>query len=278
MGWLRPTNDNLSLKRLSPSERKIFEEEFSSSEVWEALSGCDGNKSPGPNGLNMNFIKANWDVIREDVLKFIHEFCKVGLIVKDINNTFITLIPKIKNLTSIRDFRPISLMGSIYKFSLRIWVLSPDGELRLAIASLCRCCPSWLMVVPPSIQFGKGVKARSLFKVPVGIAQRIEKIQRSFLWCDGTEKRNAVGWESVCRSKSKGRLGIGRVAVKNKGLLTKWVWRFGNKEAPLWKQGVKRWCNDGQCLIGDGAKVNFWEDIGEYSKSLRESLKALVIG
>ena len=67
-------------------------------EVWEAVSGCDGNKAPGPNGLNLNFIKNYWDVIRDDFLNFLKEFHSNGKVVKQLNITFIAFILKKGNL------------------------------------------------------------------------------------------------------------------------------------------------------------------------------------
>ncbi|KAK2654436.1 hypothetical protein Ddye_014292 [Dipteronia dyeriana] len=86
-------------------------------EVWEAVSSCDGNKAPGPDGLNLNFIKANWEVIRID---FIKEFHSNEDIVKSLNNTFLALIPKCSKPDSMSDFRPISLVGSMYKILAKV--------------------------------------------------------------------------------------------------------------------------------------------------------------
>ncbi|KAK3198663.1 hypothetical protein Dsin_022078 [Dipteronia sinensis] len=44
--------------------------------------------------------------------------------------------------------------------------------------------------------------------------------------------------ETLYKSKSNGGLGIGSVLDTNKGLLAKWVWRFGKKDSTLWKKVV----------------------------------------
>ncbi|KAK2648405.1 hypothetical protein Ddye_015894 [Dipteronia dyeriana] len=76
----------------------------------------------------------------------------------------------------------------------------------------------------------------SIFKMPVGVALAVEKLQRGFLWGDDGSKRkiHAIKWKEVCKSKSAGGLGIGRVQVNNSGLLVKWIWRFGKEKNVLW--------------------------------------------
>ncbi|KAK3198953.1 hypothetical protein Dsin_022368 [Dipteronia sinensis] len=70
------------------------------------------------------------------------------------------------------------------------------------------------------------------------------------MWGDRGAKRkiHAVKWEEVCKSKFSGGLGIGRVLVKNNGMLVKWIWRFGREMEALWhrvivaKYGIQDMC------------------------------------
>ncbi|KAK3195320.1 hypothetical protein Dsin_026630 [Dipteronia sinensis] len=89
-------------------------------EVMEAVKSCDGNKAPGPDGLNLNFIKVNWDVIKEDVLSFFRKFYKNGSKIKELNNTFLALILKISKPQNMGDYRPISLVGAMYKVLAKV--------------------------------------------------------------------------------------------------------------------------------------------------------------
>ncbi|MCI18759.1 cysteine-rich receptor-like protein kinase [Trifolium medium] len=53
--------------------------------------------------------------LKEDFFSFMNDFHMNGKLVKGLNNTFIALIPKKDNPANLNDFRPISLVGSIYK-------------------------------------------------------------------------------------------------------------------------------------------------------------------
>ncbi|KAK2635518.1 hypothetical protein Ddye_030310 [Dipteronia dyeriana] len=116
-----------------------LEKEFNEDEVWLVVANYDGNKAPGSDGLNLNFIKTHWGEIKEDYMKFISEFHKDERIVKDLNRTFIALVPKVGKPETMKDFRPISLVGSLYKVlakvlanRLRKVLDSIIGELQMA--------------------------------------------------------------------------------------------------------------------------------------------------
>ena len=48
-------------------------------------------------------------------MRFFGEFYEHGNFVKSLNATFLVLIPKKMGPKHLRDFRPISLMGGLYK-------------------------------------------------------------------------------------------------------------------------------------------------------------------
>jgi hypothetical protein len=93
---------------------------FSAEEIKAAIWDCDGNKAPGPDGINFLFIKKAWNIIGEDIIQMVDEFYRTNLLPAGIISTFVTLISKIKGANKLSDFRPISLVGSLYKIFSKI--------------------------------------------------------------------------------------------------------------------------------------------------------------
>ncbi|GKU96282.1 hypothetical protein SLEP1_g9530 [Rubroshorea leprosula] len=89
-------------------------------EIKEAVWDYDSSKSPGPDGFNFRFVKAMWEDIKADVVGFVQEFHRNGKLVYGSNASFIVLIPKVDNPQKIEEYRPISLIGVMYKIIAKL--------------------------------------------------------------------------------------------------------------------------------------------------------------
>ncbi|CAN4112860.1 unnamed protein product [Withania somnifera] len=49
---------------------------------------------------------------------------------------------------------------------------------------------------------------------------------------------NLVNWAIVQQSRKNGGLGVGNLRLQNKGLLSKWLWRFIEEEQGLLKEVI----------------------------------------
>ncbi|KAL0298214.1 UNVERIFIED_CONTAM: hypothetical protein Scaly_3070300 [Sesamum calycinum] len=91
-------------------------------EIKDALFDINEDSAPGPDGFSSSFFKATWAVIGEDVCRAIMEFFNHGRLLKQLNATLLTLIPKVQMPTKVGDFRPISCCNVIYKIITKIMV------------------------------------------------------------------------------------------------------------------------------------------------------------
>lgn len=78
------------------------------------------NKAPGPDGFIGFFMKRCWSVIKYDFYKLRDDFFQGSIILDSINSSFIMLVPKVNNLESMSDYRPISLLNSSVKILTKL--------------------------------------------------------------------------------------------------------------------------------------------------------------
>ncbi|XP_057798040.1 uncharacterized protein LOC131014167 [Salvia miltiorrhiza] len=107
-------------RKISNDERQWLIRDFDLDEIKEAVWSCCGDKSPGPDGFNFTFWRAAWPVVKEDLVQVLKEFHENGKIPKGGNASFIVLIPKKEGAGSLEDFRPISLITSLFKIVAKI--------------------------------------------------------------------------------------------------------------------------------------------------------------
>ncbi|RVW86319.1 Transposon TX1 uncharacterized 149 kDa protein [Vitis vinifera] len=133
-GDWKPSIEGLNFERLEEREVERLEQPFSEEEVFEALKGCCGEKAPGPDGFSMAFWQFAWDFVKVEVLNLFRQFHETGRFVRSMNATFLVLIPKKGGAEDLKDFRPISLVGGLYKWLAKVLANRLKGVLAKVIS------------------------------------------------------------------------------------------------------------------------------------------------
>nr|GEU38861.1 putative ribonuclease H protein At1g65750 family [Tanacetum cinerariifolium] len=107
-------------KRLSQQQADDLERAVSRDDIKTAVWNCGDNKSPGPDGYSFGFIKKHWDLIGTDLCEAVEHFFVKGSFPNGCNSSFIALIPKVSDAKFVSDFRPISLIGCVYKVVTKV--------------------------------------------------------------------------------------------------------------------------------------------------------------
>ena len=82
--------------------------------------GLNSDKAPGPDGFPIAFWIFSWDFVKKEVLGFFKEFHDQSIFVKNLNTTFLVLIPTKQTVEDFKGLRPISLVGGLYKIMAKI--------------------------------------------------------------------------------------------------------------------------------------------------------------
>lgn len=118
--------------KLNEDQVRDLEAPFTEDEVRMAVFQMTGHKAPRPDGFVAGFYQNNWSLVGDDVTKMVLAFLHSGTMLREINRTYINLIPKVPNVVSVNDFRPISLFNVLYKIIASVMV----NRLRPVLKSL----------------------------------------------------------------------------------------------------------------------------------------------
>ncbi|KAL2253034.1 UNVERIFIED_CONTAM: hypothetical protein Sindi_0098100 [Sesamum indicum] len=134
MEWMKGGGDKrqrvMDLRFLRPWARHIITTEeagyllepFSAEGIKKAIFDIGEDRAPGPDGYSSGFYKNAWPVVGQEITKAVLEFFATGKLLKQINSTILTVIPKVHSPTSVPDFRPISCCNVLYKIIAKLIV------------------------------------------------------------------------------------------------------------------------------------------------------------
>ena len=70
--------------------------------------------------LQWHFFQSCWSTVKTDIMNVFHVFHAHIVFEKSCNATFLALIPKKFDAVDVQDFRPISLVGGLYKIIAKV--------------------------------------------------------------------------------------------------------------------------------------------------------------
>jgi hypothetical protein len=93
---------------------------ISPEEVDQVIQEMPNGKAPGPDGFTVDFFKACWDVVKYDIYGIVEDSRRSASILKSLNSTLITLIPKENEVRTPDRFRLIALCNVVYKIISKV--------------------------------------------------------------------------------------------------------------------------------------------------------------
>ncbi|GKC17181.1 aspartic peptidase [Tanacetum coccineum] len=107
--------DGLFQNKVSGTSYLDMVRQVSDEEIKNSMFDIGDDRAPGLDGFTSAFFQKGWDIVRPDVCKAIRDFFTNGRLLKEINHTFISLIPKVHTPFRVNDYRMISCCNVIYK-------------------------------------------------------------------------------------------------------------------------------------------------------------------
>ena len=113
--------NDLHVPILSEDQKKCCEGKISAEECFCLLDSFDSNKTPGNDGIPIEFYKTFWPVISDSFMNCINECFEKGEMSSSKKQAIITLIErKVKDRSHLENWRPISLVDVDTKIMTKV--------------------------------------------------------------------------------------------------------------------------------------------------------------
>lgn len=117
-----PACETRSVPTLTDIEKGRLCSPVTMEEVKRAVDSMGSLKAPGPDGVQALFYQDYWHLVGTKIFDLVSKAFEEGTVPDGMNQTLITLIPKVEGPTSVSHYRPISLCNVTYKIITTVLV------------------------------------------------------------------------------------------------------------------------------------------------------------
>ena len=119
------TTQNKLLNNITPKFKNSQKEQLitriTGEEIKNAIFSMENGKSPGIDGIPIEFYKAFFETLEEDLVTLYNDILfEQKELSPSMNKAVITLLPKKGDLNDLKNWRPISLLCTDYKILTKI--------------------------------------------------------------------------------------------------------------------------------------------------------------
>ena len=117
------TNELLQgLPHLDDAESAALDTEITLDELTAAVGQMALGRSPGLDGLPVEFYRRLWDLLGRDLCGVLQECSRTGLLLVLCRRAVLSLLPKKGDLTLLKNWRPVALLCTDYKLLSKVLV------------------------------------------------------------------------------------------------------------------------------------------------------------
>ena len=125
--------------QLDPAQAASLEGDITLDEYLAALDSCSQNKSPGLDGICYEFYSATKDIIGQQVVNIYNSQLHSGQFIKSFRQGVIKLVSKVKNVPTVSELRPLTLLNCDYKILSKILTTRINSILDTVLLSRQLC-------------------------------------------------------------------------------------------------------------------------------------------
>jgi len=108
------------LPTITEEQSRTLDSALSFQELTEAVTQMSTGRSPGIDGLPVDFYKAFWKIIGRDFYEVVQKCFNDKLLPKSCQRAVLALLPKKGDLSLLKNWRPVSILTSDYKIIAKL--------------------------------------------------------------------------------------------------------------------------------------------------------------
>ncbi|KAG7568139.1 Endonuclease/exonuclease/phosphatase superfamily [Arabidopsis thaliana x Arabidopsis arenosa] len=125
---------NLVSFRCSVGNIATLLQPITTEEIHKTVFSMPLKKAPDPDDFTAEFYRAVWSIIGAYFVVAVQSFFLYGFMPKEVNGTVLSLVPKVTNPETMKDYRPIACCNLLYKVISKILARRSRSAIKLDIS------------------------------------------------------------------------------------------------------------------------------------------------